>query len=70
MYYPEFVTQSSESFTLLGARVGAKWNKKSLELFVNNITNENKSVDDPFDNWSQGNRTKPRTVGLKAIFNF
>lgn len=69
MYYPQFVTQASESFTVIGARIGAKWNKTSLELFVNNVTNENKSVD-PFDIWSQGNRTKPRTVGLKAVFDF
>lgn len=69
MYYPQFATQSSESFTLLGARLGARWKKTTLELFVNNLTNENKSVD-PFDIWSQGNRTKPRTIGVKAVFDF
>ena len=69
MYYPAFVTQSSDSFALLGARIGASWEKTKLELFVSNLTNENKSVD-PFNVWSQGNRTKPRTIGLKAVFDF
>jgi iron complex outermembrane recepter protein len=69
MYYPEFITQASDSFTLLGARIGVNWKRTSLELFANNLTNENKTVD-PFFLWSQANRTKPRTIGLKAAFNF
>jgi outer membrane receptor protein involved in Fe transport len=69
MYYPEFATQASESFTVVSARFGARWEQTSLELFVNNVTNENKSVD-PFDVWSQGNRTKPRTIGLRITFDF
>ena len=69
MYYPEFATQSSQSMTVLGARIGARWNRATFELFANNLTNENRSVD-PFWIWSQGNRTKPRTIGLKAAFDF
>jgi iron complex outermembrane receptor protein len=69
MYYPEYVTQASDSFTLLGARLGANWGKTSVELFAANLTNENKAVD-PFVLWSQANRTKPRTIGVKAAFNF
>lgn len=69
MYYPQFASQASESFALVGARAGARWQRSSLELFVNNVTNENRSLD-PFDVWSQGNRTKPRTIGLKATFDF
>jgi iron complex outermembrane receptor protein len=69
MYYPEFITQTSDSFTLLGARIGAKWDRTSLELFGNNLTNENKAVD-PFVVWNQANRTKPRTFGIKAAYTF
>jgi len=69
MYYPEFAIQTSDSFTLLNGRLGARLEKSTFELFVNNLTGVNKSVD-PFDIWSQGNRTKPRTIGLKATFDF
>lgn len=69
MYYPQYVTQASDSFTLLGARLGINWKQTSLELFATNLTNQNKAVD-PFVLWSQANRTKPRTIGIKAAFNF
>jgi len=69
MYYTPYVTQESESFTLLGARLGARWGQTSVELFGNNLTNQNKSMD-PFAIWHQGNRTKPRTVGIKGSYNF
>jgi outer membrane receptor protein involved in Fe transport len=69
MYYPQYITQASDAFTLLGARVGARWNHVSVELFGNNLTNENKAID-PFFLWNQANRTKPRTIGLKGAYSF
>jgi len=69
MYYPQFITQSSDEFTLIGARVGVRWDRVSVELFGNNLTNENKAID-PFILWSQANRTKPRTIGLKGVYSF
>jgi iron complex outermembrane receptor protein len=69
MYYPQYITQASDSFTLLGARIGARWEQLSLELFGNNLTNENKSMD-PFALWDQANRTKPRTLGVKGSYSF
>ncbi|MBL8265894.1 TonB-dependent receptor, partial [Steroidobacter sp.] len=69
LYVPGAVEQSSDSFTLLGARIGATWQQISVELFGNNLTNENKLVD-PFDIWSQANRTKPRTFGVKTTYSF
>lgn len=69
MYYPEYITQASDPITLLGARLGINWKQTSLELFGTNLTNENKAVD-PFFLWSQANRTRPRTIGVKAAFNF
>lgn len=69
LYVPEAVQQSSDSVTLLGARIGATWRQLSVELFGNNLTNENRLVD-PFDIWSQANRTKPRTFGVKTTYSF
>ncbi|MEP7244831.1 MAG: TonB-dependent receptor [Gammaproteobacteria bacterium] len=69
MYYPGFTTQESESFSLLGARIGARWGQTSVELFGNNLTNQNKSMD-PFTLWQQANRTKPRTIGIKGAYSF
>jgi iron complex outermembrane receptor protein len=61
--------QRSESFGLLGARIGLRWDGRTVELYGTNLTNTNRLID-PFDAFSQANRTKPRTVGMRAVFNF
>ncbi|KKC26065.1 TonB-dependent receptor [Sphingomonas sp. SRS2] len=64
LYLPQFRRQSSDSVGLLGARIGARFDRVSAELFANNILNTNKALD-PFVGFSQANRTKPRTIGVR-----
>ncbi|MEM9421749.1 MAG: TonB-dependent receptor [Pseudomonadota bacterium] len=60
--FPQF----SDSINLLNARVGATFNDNvTVELFGSNLTNENKWLD-PYHQWHNANRTRPRTVGVKV----
>ncbi len=65
----EFLPQLSDDIGLLDARIGITLNRTTLELFGNNLTDENKTID-PYVAWSNANRTRPRMVGLKVRFDF
>ena len=60
--------QFSDSFGLLNARIGM-WIGDShlIELYGNNLTNENE-WQDPYHQWRNANRTRPRTLGIKYTF--
>ncbi len=62
-------TQWSDSVGLLNARIGAKWSSLAVELYANNITDENKTLD-PYWVWQQSSRSKPRTVGITLSHSF
>ncbi|MEM0952607.1 MAG: TonB-dependent receptor [Pseudomonadota bacterium] len=60
--------QFSDSFGLLNARVGLAFNEAlSVELFGTNLTDENE-WQDPYHNWRNANRTRPRSVGLRLLY--
>lgn len=69
LYLPQYATQSSDSIGLLDARIGATWKDWHFEVFGTNLTNENKAVD-PFGQFHQAMRTKPRTLGLTVGYDF
>ncbi|MCG8503504.1 MAG: TonB-dependent receptor [Sphingomonadales bacterium] len=60
----QFVPQFSDELNLLNARMGATFGNKWVELFVTNLTNENKYID-PYHQWTNANRTRPRTFGIR-----
>lgn len=63
------VPQESDDISLLDAGVGLTWDAASFEIFATNLTNENKWID-PYHAWSNANRTRPRTVGLRIGYRF
>lgn len=63
------VPQYSDSVSLLSARVGAEFDQFTLEVFGTNLTNENRWVD-PYHQWRNANRTRPRTLGVKVGVEF
>jgi iron complex outermembrane recepter protein len=65
----ENVPQYSDAIGLVDARLGLKWGAASFELFGSNLGNENKWID-PYHDWTNANRTRPRTWGLKVGYNF
>lgn len=65
----ENVPQYSDDIGLVDARIGLTWNKAWFELYGSNLTNENKWID-PYHQWTNANRTRPRAIGLKAGYNF
>lgn len=69
LYLEPFRVQSSDSVGVLNARIGARWDDVTAELFATNIADTNKALD-PFASWHQSNRTRPRTVGVKLGYDF
>ncbi|WP_417318645.1 TonB-dependent receptor [Emcibacter sp.] len=65
----ENVPQYSDAIGLLDARIGVTIDNVDLELYAQNLTNENKYID-PYHGWNNANRTRPRTVGIKAGMDF
>lgn len=67
----ENIPQYSDEVGLLDARVGlrAMADQLSIELFVLNATNENKYID-PYHEWKNANRTRPRTIGMSVGYEF
>lgn len=54
---------------LLNARIGARWNRWSLELYGANLTNENR-LQDPNGGFGFGARPRPRTIGIQLGGHF
>ncbi|MEM6485042.1 MAG: TonB-dependent receptor [Pseudomonadota bacterium] len=64
----DVVPQFSDSFGLLNARIALAFTEAfSVELFGTNLTNENE-WQDPYHNWRNANRTRPRSVGLRLLY--
>lgn len=61
----DVIPQFSDKIGLLNARIGASFDAFTVEAFATNITNENKWLD-PYHQWRNANRTRPRTVGVKV----
>ena len=60
----ENVPQYSDALDLLNARLWFAYENKSIEFFATNLTNENVYID-PYAAWTNANRTRPRTIGVK-----
>ena len=52
-----------------GARRAMKIGAASIELFGTNLTNQNKWID-PYHDWTNANRTRPREIGVKVGYQF
>ena len=65
----DVVPQFSDSINQLNARLGITFDDVSVELFGSNLLNENKWLD-PYHEWRNANRTRPRTVGVKVGFSY
>jgi outer membrane receptor protein involved in Fe transport len=65
----ENLPQLSDEISLVDARLGLEWGKASFELYGTNLTNQNKWID-PYHQWTNANRTRPRAIGLKAAYSF
>ena len=65
----ENTPQWSDDISLLAARLGMKIGQASVELFGTNLTNQNKWID-PYHDWTNANRTRPREVGVKVGYQF
>ncbi|WCL53395.1 TonB-dependent receptor [Gimibacter soli] len=65
----ENTPQYSDKIALLDARVGATLGQFDIEVFVQNLTNENKYID-PYHDWNNANRTRPRTIGVSVGLDF
>jgi outer membrane receptor protein involved in Fe transport len=65
----ENTPQFSDEIALLSARLGMKLGQASIELFGTNLTNENKWID-PYHDWTNANRTRPRELGVKVGYQF
>ncbi|MBS0419766.1 MAG: TonB-dependent receptor [Proteobacteria bacterium] len=65
----ENLPQTSDAISVLDGRMGATWGNATCEIYGTNLTNENRWVD-PYHAWSNANRTRPRTVGIKIGYQF
>ena len=65
----ENVPQFSDDIGLLAARLGMKFGQANIEVFGTNLTNQNKWID-PYHDWTNANRTRPREVGVKVGYQF
>jgi iron complex outermembrane recepter protein len=65
----ENVPQLSDDIGLVDARFGLDWNQAWFELYGTNLTNQNKWID-PYHDWTNANRTRPRAIGVKVGYNF
>lgn len=63
------VPQMSDDIGLVDARFGLDWNQAWFELYGTNLTNQNKWID-PYHDWTNANRTRPRAIGVKVGYNF
>jgi len=59
----ENVPQYSDKIGLIDARLGLTFGRTYTELYVQNLTNENKYID-PYHAWNNANRTRPRAIGI------
>ncbi|MFC3053557.1 TonB-dependent receptor [Kordiimonas pumila] len=65
----ENLPQFSDAVGLLDARVGLTAGNVNFEIFAQNLANVNKYID-PYHQWNNANRTRPRTIGVKVGLDF
>lgn len=64
----DVVPQFADTIGLLGARAGVQVSDNlAIEIFGSNLTNENEWLD-PYHEWRNANRAKPRMVGVKITY--
>lgn len=64
----DVLPQFAQSIGLLNARLGMRFGESHLvEVYGTNLTNENR-WQDPYHQWRNANRTRPRTLGIKYTF--
>ncbi|MBL8270865.1 TonB-dependent receptor, partial [Steroidobacter sp.] len=68
-FLPQFLPQWSDAIDLVNLRTGVSLDRVELELFVSNLTNQNKWAD-PYYSWANADRTRPRMIGVKAGYSF
>ena len=68
-FAPAYLPQRSDSLSLLGARIGATIHGVDVEIYGKNLLNQNRSID-PYQGWSNANRTQPRVLGVKLGYSF
>lgn len=61
--------QRSDSLSLLGASIGATVRGVEIELYGQNLLNQNRSID-PYQGWANANRTRPRVLGARLGYSF
>ncbi len=69
VFYSQFLPYYSDDISLLSARLGVTVGDARIELFGTNLTNENKWID-PYHEWTNANRTRPREWGVKVGYSF
>ena len=69
VFYAQYLPFYSDDISLLSARLGVSLGRASVELFGNNLTNTNKWID-PYHDWTNANRTRPREIGVKVGYSF
>jgi outer membrane receptor protein involved in Fe transport len=68
-FFPSALPQMSDSLNLLNARIGATIDKVDVQLFAENLLNEDRSID-PYVGWANANRTRPRVIGIEIGRSF
>ncbi|WP_129775635.1 TonB-dependent receptor [Peristeroidobacter soli] len=68
-FLPQFLPQWSDAIDLVNVRAGLTVKRVDLEVFVDNLTNQNKWAD-PYHAWANADRTRPRMIGIKAGYSF
>ena len=68
-FFPSVLPQKSDSLNLLNARIGGTIDKVDVQLFGENLLNEDRSID-PYVGWANANRTRPRVIGIQLGRSF
>jgi outer membrane receptor protein involved in Fe transport len=69
VFYPQYLPFYSDDIALLSARMGVTLGNANIEVFGTNLTNQNKWID-PYHEWTNANRTRPREIGVKVGYSF
>jgi iron complex outermembrane receptor protein len=65
----DVLPQFADEIDLVNARVGMEMRDLTIALFGTNLTNENKWLD-PYHQWHNANRTRPRVIGIELSYSF
>ena len=65
----ENLPQFSDRIGMWDARIGFTIDNVNVEVYAQNLTNENKYID-PYGGWNNANRTRPQAIGIKVGVDF